>query len=562
MKKQLSFFLLTVTAFLFLTGFSNSEDSKKAMWVENTDISENSESILAKAEENDVNVLYVKMDEEMTSDVYSSLIREADQKEIEVHALGGEPSWALAENQQQIIDFTEKVKNYNDRVAEGERFHGIHLKIQPQYLPEWYEDKNTVLKEWKDNLNTVLGGFSEDALLELSSSIPFWLDEMGTPGNRDTPFSTWMISQFDHTTVLAYRDTLEGPNGIVRLTKNEFEAADNLNKQILIGVTMADTGQDHTTFFEEGLSDMNMHLNLVDKHLGTYDSYKGTAIYSFSNLKGKEDDSTAPSEESKNYRGTYIWEAETLINEKDRIIEFAKEKNINLLYTRLDLTRSHNAYSDFVEKANAEGIEVHAMGGHPSWALKEEESRMMDLVEYVKTYNESVEEGQKFSGIHLDIEPYTEPSWAENQQDILAQWMDNIELFVKETKRESNLEASMDLAMWFDDTETPGHPDTSFNEWVIDKMDHTSVMAFRDKAKGSGGILDMSQNEVDFAESIDKDVIISVEMKQNKTNPHITFYDEGEDFMEEQLNIVDEELNSNSSYQGYVVHAYRYWKNQ
>ncbi|SFQ15007.1 hypothetical protein [Salibacterium halotolerans] len=562
MKKHLLFFLLSVTVFLLLTGFSGSDDSKKAMWVENTDISENRESILTKAKENGVNVLYVKIEEETSSAAYSSLIREAAQSEIEVHALGGEPSWALAENQQQILDFIERVESYNSGMAEKEKFQGVHLKIQPQYLPEWYENENAVLKEWKENLNTVLDRFSEDTPLELSSSIPFWLDEKSTPGAPDTPFSTWIIRHFDHTAILAYRDTLEGPNGIVRLTKNELEAADKLNKQILIGVTVADTGQDHTTFFEEGVSDMNMHLNLVDKHLGTHDSYKGTAVDDFSGLVRQENQSTGTSEENKNYRGTYIWEAETLINEEDSIIEFAKEKNINLLYTRLDLSRPHSAYSNFVEKANAEGIEVHAMGGHPSWALKEEESRMLNLVNYVKEYNDSVEEGQKFAGIHLDIEPYTEPSWAENQQDILSQWMDNIELFVKETKRETNLEASMDLAMWFDTTKTPGQPDKSFSEWVISKMDHTSVMAFRDKAEGSGGILDMARNEIEYAESVNKEVIISVEIKENEANPQISFHDEGASFMEAQLDIVDNRLTSYSSYQGYVVHAYRYWKNQ
>lgn len=544
-------------------GFSDSDEVQKAMWVENIDISEKRDSILNEAEEKGFNVLYVRMDPETPSNAYSSLIRQANENDIEIHALGGEPSWALEKNQQQNLDFIQRVKNYNEDVSKEERFEGIHLKIQPQYLPEWYEGQTTVIKEWKQNLNAVLDTFPEDDSLELSSSIPFWLDEVETPGEPETPFSTWLISQFDHTTILAYRDTLEGPNGIVNLTKDEFEAADNLNKQILIGVTISDTGQDYTTFFEEGISDMNMHLNLVDKHLGTHDSYRGKAIDDFSSLEAQEEQSSAQPEEdeNENYRGTYIWEAETLINEKDRIIEFATEKNINLLYTRLDLTQPYSAYSDFVEEANAKGIEVHAMGGHPSWALKKEKSRMLNLVDYVKTYNQSVDKEQRFLGIHLDVEPYTEPSWAEDQQEILSQWMDNIELFVNETKRESNLEASMDLAMWFDDTETPGHPDTPFNEWVINKMDHTSVMAFRDHAEGSGGILNAAQNEVNYAESIDKNIIISVEMKKNTANPHISFYDEGEDVMEEELDIVNEELGSYSSYQGHVVHAYRYWNN-
>ncbi|MBM7572978.1 hypothetical protein [Aquibacillus albus] len=561
-QQQLSLFVLAITALILITGFSNSNELKKVMWVENSDINKSSEAIIKTAKENEFNVLYLNIDQEKATEFYTDFIRQANEEGIQIHALGGEPSWTQEENQQQILNFIQWVKTYNEGVSKEEQFVGIHLKIQPQYLPEWYDDQTSVIREWKQNLTASLNAIPEDSQLEISSSIPFWLDNVETPGDPDTPFNTWLIRQFDHTTILAYRDTLEGPNGIVNLTKSEFQTADKHNKQIIIGVTIADTGQDHTTFFEEGIVDMNMHLRLIDKHLAEYNSYIGTAVDDLSSWKDQEEQLSTQSEDKKKYRGTYIWEAETLINEKDKIIQFAIDKNINLLYTRLDLTQPFGAYSDFVEKANAAGIEVHAMGGHPAWALKEEESRVLRLVDYVKKYNDSANENQKFAGIHLDIEPYVTPSWTENQNEVLSEWMDNIELFVKETKRESNLEASMDLAMWFDDTETPGYPDTPFHEWVINQMDHTSIMAFRDYAKGSGGILDMAQNETDFAESIDKNIIISVELKENRDNPHISFHEEGEAKMEEQLQIVDKELNSNSAYNGYTVHAYRYWKNQ
>ncbi|UOQ84283.1 hypothetical protein [Gracilibacillus salinarum] len=560
MNQKLLLFILTCTFFVFLTGFSNTDTVKKAMWVEHVDVMENGEELLQNAKDNGYNVLYVKTDPEKSLESYSEFIRSANESGIEIHALGGEPSWSLSENQQKVIDFVEEVQAYNERVSEEVQFSGIHLKIQPQYLPEWYEDQSSVIKQWKSNLTATLDALPEDTTLETSSSMPFWLDDVETPGESDVPFHTWLIRQFDHTTILAYRDTLEGPNGIVHLTKDELETADKYNKQIVIGLTLSDTGQDHTTFFEEGLSDMAMHRSLVDKYLSEYDSYVGTAVDDFSSWQKLKENPPTIQEKDKQYRGTYIWEAETLINEKDKILEFAKEKNINLLYTRLDLTQPYSAYSDFVEEANKAGIEIHAMGGHPSWALKEEEERMLNLVDYVKDYNNTVEENQKFAGIHLDVEPYVTPSWAENEQEVLSQWMDNIELFVKETKRESDLEASMDLAMWFDDTSTPGHPDTPFYEWVINQMDHTSIMAFRDEAKGSGGILDVAKNEMNYAESADKNMIISVELKENKNNPHISFHDEGADFMEEQLSIVDEELSSNSAYNGHTVHAYRYWR--
>ena len=557
MKRKLCLFLMITVLSLPLYGFSNSEENKKAMWLEEAKISEESDAILEKAQQNDINVLYVKVNVEEDPQIYASFIQKAGQEDIQVHALGGNPLWALEENQQESIAFVDWIRGYNQSVGAEEQFAGIHFKVQPQYLSAWYEDQSRVLREWKENITATVESIPEDSPLEISSSIPFWLDNLETPGNPDVPFSTWLIQQFDHTTILAYRDTLEGANGIVALTQAEFEAADQADKQIMVGVTMEDTGNDYTTFFEEGRSDMNMHLGLIDEHLGEHSSYAGYAIDDYTTLKQQAE--KPPEKEEEKKRGTYIWEAQTLINEKDKILTFAKENDINLLYTRLDLSQPYSAYSDFVEAANQAGIEVHAMGGHPSWAFKEEEDRILRLVDYVKSYNQQVEDEQTFDGIHLDIEPYVEPSWDADQESVLKQWMDNLERFVKETKRESDLEASMDLAMWFDDVETPGQPDTFFNEWVISKMDHTSVMAFRDEARGSGGIIDMAKNEVEYSEELGKDILISVEMKENPAHPHISFHEEGKAEMEKQLSEVDEEFDSYSSYNGYTVHAYRYW---
>ncbi|MBN8235919.1 hypothetical protein JF544_11700 [Halobacillus kuroshimensis] len=555
MNRILCLSLMLTALSLPLFGFSESEEYTRAMWVEKTELGEEEESILETAQQNSINVLYVKGIEE-DPQVTADFIQEADSKGIQVHALGGEPSWALEDNQDKYKAFVDEVMEYNQSVSPGQQFTGIHFKVQPQYLEEWYDDQPRVLREWKANITAGIQSVPEDSTLEISHSIPFWLDEMETPGQSDVPFNHWLIQQFDHTTILAFRDTLETTNGIVALTENELEAADQAGKQILVGITTAETGRNWTTFFEEGPESMHMHLNLMDKHLGEHSSYAGYAIDDYANLKQQEETPSEEDMEKQQKRGTYVWEAETLINEKDKILDFAKENNINLLYTRLDLTQPYSAYSHFVEAADAAGIEVHAMGGHPSWALKEEEHRILKLVDYVKSYNQDVNENQSFDGIHLDIEPYVEPSWSTDQASVLKQWMGNLERFVEETKENSDLEASMDMAMWFDDIETPGSPETPFNEWVIGLMDHTSVMAFRDQAEG---IIQAAENEVNFSEKLGKDILISVEIKENPSHPHISFYEEGKEVMENQLSLVDEAFQSYSSYQGYTVHAYRYW---
>ncbi|KHF29819.1 hypothetical protein CM49_06517 [Paenibacillus sp. P1XP2] len=176
-------------------------------------------------------------------------------------------------------------------------------------------------------------------------------------------------------------------------------------------------------------------------------------------------------------RGTYIWEANQVLQNAQEIIGFAKEKKLNWLYVRLDLEQPFSAYQTFVKQASAAGIEVHAMGGHPIWALQESRPKMMKLVKYVKDYNRSVQGDERFHGIHLDIEPYVLPEWRSDPQRVLSEWTSNLDAFVTELKKDSRLQASMDLAVWLDKYKVPGG-DMSISKWMIQRMDHVSLMLF------------------------------------------------------------------------------------
>ncbi|GGD20741.1 S-layer homology domain-containing protein [Pontibacillus salipaludis] len=273
----------------------------------------------------------------------------------------------------------------------------------------------------------------------------------------------------------------------------------------------------------------------------------------------KEDPNFEPID-NENIRGTYIWHAENVIQEPNEILEFAKEHDINLLYTRLDRTQDFTVYKEFLEKAHEAGIEVHAMGGHPNWALKEGEERLNMFIDYVTSYQKVVPPRQQFDGIHLDIEPYVLKHWDGNTEDVLTTWKKNIQTFNDEVKRESDLETSADLAIWLDNHKTPGEDDISFSKWVISKLDHTTLMAFRDSAEGSNGIIDVSQTEMEFAKELGKELLVSVEMQQMDEHKHISFYEEGKQVMEEELDETKSHFKDNPSYHGNAVHAYEYWK--
>lgn len=561
MKAARIYFCLLGLAMCFLLGFSPAEKKVKATWIWQAElIGTEKQEILAFCKRNNISLINLRIDMEQPYEYYRQFIREAAANGIEVHAVGGHPAWALAANQPRMMKLAKWVKQYNLAASPDEEIKGIQLDVEPYLLERWETDQTALLKEWQANVKAFIKEAKTDSDLQISTALAFWLDEIPTPNQPDLPFSKWMISQFDAVTIMAYRDTLTGSNGILNVAESELSDADELNKPAIIAVNMKKTNETNISFADKGVEEMNRQLALLPEYLASHPSYAGTAIHDYRYWK-KLDVPPVETPQKSSIKGTYIWEASQIITEKDKILSFAKEHGINFLYARLDLDQPFSVYRDFVKEAKAAGIEVHAMGGHPIWALEENQKRILRLVNYVHKYNASVSKEEQFEGIHLDIEPYVMPVWRENKESVLRQWMNNISVFVEETKKEPTLKTSVDLAVWLENTPTPGHPDLPFSNWMISQMDHTTLMAFRDYAEGRGGIVAIVKNKMTYADSIGKPLTVAVEMKQSHEGNHVSFYEEGKAEMNRQLKLMADNLAEHSSYEGYVIHAYDYWKN-
>ncbi|WP_054957177.1 hypothetical protein [Paenibacillus dakarensis] len=606
-------FFMTV---MLLVGFQapayGETAGKKATWVWQTELIEDGgEKILHFAREEGINLIYLQINRSMPRENYEKFVSQAHKEQVEIHALGGDPRWALHAHRDDMMGLAEWVLSYNESAAADEQFDGIHLDIEPYVLNQWETDQNSIISSWVSNIESLLTIVS-GSNLELGIDIPFWFDDVEL-SNGDL-LNAWLMETFDHITVLAYRNMADTEGGIAWHSRHELEMADRLGSEVLIAVnTMEMPGESHTTFYGLGKEKMNQTLVQLKRDLGTYDSFAGLAVHDFmswGNMPVWEEDertdpdepapkpdpapepapgpvpepepepapepepesepepepehdqrvpSAAPVHRDPMVRGTYIWEANEVIQNSQEILRFAKEKNVNWLYVRLDLQQPFVSYQSFVEQAWEAGIEVHALGGHPIWAFQENQDRMLRLVDYVKAYNRSVQSQQRFHGIHLDIEPYVLPQWWLDKELVISEWTSNMELFVHELKKDSSLQASMDMAVWLDKYVVPG-TDTSLSKWMIDQMDHVSFMSFRDTAEGRGGIVDVVKEELAFANELNKPIMFSVEMKESNEGEHITFYEEGSEYMEQELAKLQELLKESSSYSGYVVHAYEYWR--
>lgn len=560
----------------------------KATWVWQTEfIEDRGEQLIDFALNEGINLIYLQINRQLPKPAYEPFIQQAHENGIAVHALGGDPRWALEEYRNDLLHFADWVTDYN--AGATARFDGIHLDIEPYVLDQWDENQPSILTSWQRNLSAFLNIASE-AELETGVDIPFWFDSFTLADG--TGLNEWLINAFDHVTVMAYRNQLDSASGIIHLAQSELELGSRLGQRVLVAINTKEMPEEpHTSFYGLGKLHMNQTLLELQHELSSYPSFAGLAIHDYRSWESMPDSADgghnpppdveapdpepapnpdpgaeepvpapAPIERTEPIRGTYIWEADQAVNDSREIVEFAREKNLNLLYVRLDLKQPFSAYSSFVREAAESGIEVHAMGGHPLWALEENQDRMMRLVHYVKDYNRSVESRSRFHGIHLDIEPYVLPAWGEQASSVISEWTSNIDAFANELKRDSDLVASMDMAAWLDKYNVPGQ-NMSLSRWMIDRMDHVSVMAFRDTAEGPNGIVSISREEIAYADELGKPILISVEMKESHEGDHITFYEEGAAYMEEELAKLHQLLQNSPSFSGIVVHAYDYWKN-
>ena len=104
---------------------------------------------------------------------------------------------------------------------------------------------------------------------------------------------------------------------------------------------------------------------------------------------------------------------------------------------------------------------------------------------------------------------------------------------------------------------------TDLSHHIIDIVDYATIMAYRDFAEGIDGIIYHSEDEVTYAASVDKKVVVGVETMgfgpDNTDNPEkITFYEEGEVYMNQELEKVIEYYTE--GLKGVAIHYYLTYK--
>lgn len=231
------------------------------------------------------------------------------------------------------------------------------------------------------------------------------------------------------------------------------------------------------------------------------------------------------------YYGTWLWNAWMIVNDAQKVLDFLKNNSFYELYLQIDKTINPVYYANFISMANSYGISVYALDGNPYWVFEDKNASLYEFLNWVQSYNSQVMKNARFKGIHLDVEPYDTPEWSQNRDLVVKKYQDFV-VSTLEKAHSMGLGLYLDIPYWFDEiTFNNIYGEGNLAQWVIGKVDGVNIMAYKDRAQD---IIDISKNEVLFAKSAGKRIVISVETQSLPQND-VTFYEEGLAFMYTEL---------------------------
>ncbi|MCA0971409.1 hypothetical protein LCM20_12460 [Halobacillus litoralis] len=261
----------------------NKEEHVKATWIWDLEsLDQNYDKAVSFAEKQDVTLIYLHvsrsgLDEKEVAD----FIKQANEADIQVYALGGDPNWAKEESNQSLEQFYSVIQSYNAQASKEKKFKGIHLDIEPYLLPEWKKNRDDVITQWTTNVSFFQKKVESELGLPVSGDLPFWIYKIPMPDGKQY-VSEWMIDHLDSITVMAYRDFTSGNNGIKRIASPLVEQAANESKSVVIAVNVLNTDEGaHTTFHGNPPHHMKNELNLLNRRFTGHPGYAGVAIHDY-----------------------------------------------------------------------------------------------------------------------------------------------------------------------------------------------------------------------------------------------------------------------------------------
>ncbi|WP_421382367.1 amidase [Bacillus salacetis] len=255
-------------------------------------------------------------------------------------------------------------------------------------------------------------------------------------------------------------------------------------------------------------------------------------------------------------RATWLWNPWMIVNDEAGTLSFLESKQLNKVYVQIDRDIPIGVYQRFIEKASEKGMQIYALDGAPDWVAPKGYVHQDQLMMWLELYQRSSSIQQRFSGVHLDVEPYLYSGWGTKKGATVKSYQALL-LRAKKSTDQLNLPLEADMPFWFDEISYSNiYGKGLLAEWVIKTTDGVTIMAYRDSA---ALITEFVKKEVNWAGTYAKSVVIGVETGQTSEGDTISFFEEGENYMNQQLDEVKNHYEGIAGFGGTAVHHVGSW---
>lgn len=256
---------------------------------------------------------------------------------------------------------------------------------------------------------------------------------------------------------------------------------------------------------------------------------------------------------------TWLWDTQQIVMNSDSILNFAVANNVKNIYLQVNYSLNLDYYKNFIKKASSKSISVQALDGAPDWVLAIGAYKQQQFFDWVTKYQNSALASEKFNGVHLDVEPYLNAQYSENMNSVLVNYQSFLLNAVSKTNA-LGIKLAIDIPFWFDCvTYSTKYGTGNLAEWVIKSVKNVVIMAYRDTAAGTNGIISVVSKELSLGKQYGTTVTVGVETQKSSEGDNISFYEEGQAYMKQELNKVYTSYSGNSSFGGFAIHHVMSW---
>lgn len=274
-------------------------------------------------------------------------------------------------------------------------------------------------------------------------------------------------------------------------------------------------------------------------------------------------------------RAMFVWDTTIPANrnETKSAIGFALRHRIDTIYLEAGPVgylhmNARDDYKRFVDLAHARGLEVYALIGNPWFTVPADAGvpgQATNQLEGFNVYRQLTQSKVAFDGV-VDISmPYltdydhegASGNWfLENlpysAQDYLD-YLRGVELVIGDLPFHCAVPFWFDSDPRFDLTLEASLEPRPLNAYVADIADVSVVLAYRDRAQGPDGILQLSLGEL-----LTGPAVVGIEtLDQGALWSYLTFWEEGCGVLEQELFKVWYAHRANPNFRGFVLHEYR-----